>query len=398
MIYFSQIFNRKNDFFEVFMEKTKTTLDGKKIIIVRSNLKDRDPWLVKNIDTLIRGGFIVTLLCWNRESNSNLTKSKKNNEKYEEIRININAPYGIAILFFLPIWWVLGFFKLLATTWDIVHAINLDSIFPAIIASKIKKKPIVYEIYDVYADLIILPKSLRKIGIFIEKKFMQISDAIIIANESQEKELNGISNNNLTVIYNTPPDFFKIKTIKRKDTFTIFYAGVLYNNRPLNIDKVLEAITDIDKVQLVIAGYGNGVNDIKQMVKKSKNKAKYIGKISYSEVLDKTIKSDLLFALYDPIVPAVRHASCNKLFEAMMAHKPIIVGDGTAMADMVEKENCGIVVNTNNVDEIKKAILTLKNNPKQYTKLGANGRHAYVTKYNREIMENRLLDLYKNIF
>lgn len=109
------------------------------------------------------------------------------------------------------------------------------------------------------------------------------------------------------------------------------------------------------------------------------------------------MKEDVLFATYDPIYPTNRYASPNKLFEAMMCHKPIIVNDGTSMADIVRRENCGIVVPYGDVNELKNAILKLKNNPQLYGRLGVNGRNAYDTKYSWKIMEQRLLDVYKHI-
>lgn len=375
----------------------------RRVILIKTNLLDRDPWLAKEIDTLKRGGYSITLLCWDRDCKSLQSEPREETEDFTEIRLKFKAPYGIKILPFLPIWWFFEFLWLMRAEWNIVHAINFDSIFPALIAGKLKKQMIVYEIYDVYADLILLPHWLRKILINLEKFFMRHANAMIIANEAQVKELNGIPNNNIIEIYNTPPDYFKKLCEQRnekgqkKDVFTIFYAGVLYRSRPMNLEKVFMAIKNIDDVKLIVAGYGDHVTDIEKWVKESKGKAEFISKINYTEVLKRTMVCDLLFALYDPIILSVRHATCNKLFEAMMCQKPILVSKGTAMADMVYKENCGLVVDCNSIDEIKKAIIRLKDNPGLCRQIGENGRRAYELKYNREIMEHRLLTFYHDI-
>lgn len=372
-------------------------IDKKKVILVRANLIDRDPWLAKEIDSLRHGGYAITLLCWDRDCKAPIPKQEDEVEDYREIRIRFKAPYGIKTLPFIPIWWFIVFFRLIMMKWDIVHGINFDSNIPAVIAGKLKRRPIIYEIFDVYADLMVLPRPLRQIGVYIEKRFMQLANAVIIANEAQEKELNGIPNSKKIVMYNTPPDYFKKISAQRNDIFTIFYAGVLYRSRPMNLDKVFQAIKKIDDVRLIIAGYGDQVDDIKQWVNEAASKTKFIGKISYTEVLERSMTCDLLFALYDPVVPSVRHASCNKLFEGMMCQKPILVSKGTAMEDMVYKENCGLVVDCNSVDEIRKAIKRLKDDPELCDQLGANGRRAYEQKYNREIMEHRLLTFYHEI-
>ncbi len=369
----------------------------KRVILIRTNLMDRDPWLAKEIDTLKRGGYAITLLCWDRDSKASRAQRWETGDNYKEIRLSLKAPWGGKILLFLPIWWCFVFFWVTVQRWDMAHAINFDSIVPAVIAAKQKKQPIIYEIFDVYADAIVLPQLLRQIGIYIDKIFMRLANAVIIANEAQERELNGIPNSNIVAIYNPPPDYFGKLDTQENEIFTIFYAGVLLRSRPMNLEKVFQAIRNTDKVRLVIAGYGDQVKEIELWASEAADKVTFIGKISYTEVLERTMTSDLLFALYDPIVSSVRHASCNKVFEAMMGHKPILVSKGTAMADMVEKENCGLVVDCNSVEEIRQAIVRLKESPELCRQLGANGRRAYEQKYSKEIMEHRLLTLYRQI-
>ena len=63
----------------------------------------------------------------------------------------------------------------------------------------------------------------------------------------------------------------------------------------------------------------------------------------------------------------------------------------------VLEENCGLVVDANNVEEIKEAILKLRDNPKLCAELGANARRAYEERYSWEIMEQRLLALYREL-
>jgi len=66
----------------------------------------------------------------------------------------------------------------------------------------------------------------------------------------------------------------------------------------------------------------------------------------------------------------------------------------TAMVDIVKKENYEIVVPYGDVDAIKHALLTLKNDPDMSKRLWENGRRAYETKYDWGIMEKRLVNEY----
>lgn len=372
-------------------------MDKKRIILIKTNLLDRDPRLAKEIDTLSRGGYVVTLLCWDRDCKDSGSQKREIGAYYKEIRLKLRAPWGLKVVPFLPIWWCFEFFWLVVSTWDVAHAINFDCVIPAVIIGKFKRRPIIYEIFDVYADQVVLPRVLREIGVRAEKSLMCLATAIIVANEAQPKEIGGIPNSNVVGVYNSPPDLFKRLTVQGDDTFTIFFAGVLQRSRRANLDKVCQAIRDIGGARLIIAGYGDEVGDIKRWVKEAAGKAKFIGKISYAKVLEITMRSDLLFVLYDPIVLTTRYAGCNKLFEAMMCHKPILVSKRTAMADIVEKENCGLAVDSSSVEEIQEAVVKLKEDPELYCRLGANGRRAYEKKYSWEIMEQRLIALYQQI-
>lgn len=370
-------------------------MNNKSIILIKSNLLDIDPRLQKEFEALNKEGYSIKLLCWDRECSKELTNEKDN--RYSEMRLHFKAPYGVRILMYLPIWWLFELYSLIKSDAILIHAINLDSAIPAIIASRIKRVPLIYEIFDVYVDTIILPKLIRDFFVSIERIITQFADAIIIVSEGQIEELRGIPNENTIIINNSPPDIFKNRT-NENDKFIIFFAGVLQRSRHLNLKNIFNAVRDLEEVKVIIAGYGDCVDEIKSFASKNQRKIEFIGKISYAEVLEMSQKADLLFALYDPIVPTIKVAGANKLFEAMMSGKPILVSKGTAMADIVEKEDCGLIVDYNDVNDIKKAIILLKENRKLYNHLSENGRKAYLNKYSDSIMKKRLLNLYNEIF
>ncbi len=365
----------------------------KKAVFVRSNLIDRDPWLAREIETVKQNGYSITLICWDRDCQDNSPQWTPGDD-YREIRLRLRAPWGARVLPLMMLWWCFAFFWLMAVRGNMVHAVNLDSGIPAVIAGKLRRRRVVYEIFDVYADLMMWPQLVRNIGVGIEKIVIRLADAVVLSNEAQKKELKGVPNRNVAVIYNTPPDTFSPFLARANDRYTLFYAGVLYRSRPLNLDKVMRIVNNMNGIKLVVAGYGDLAEEIARSARASEGKIEFIGKISHAEVLQRTAESDLLFALYSPQVVAVKHASCNKLFEAMMCQKPIIVCKGTAMAELVESEGCGLVVDPSNEAEIREAIVRLREDPGLSGRLAANGRRAFKEKFDRRIMEERLLALY----
>ena len=370
------------------------------VVLTKTNLLDRDPRLSKEIGSLKKEGCSVVLLCWDRDRITSSREERIDN-KYKEIRFRFKAPYGVKVLPFLPLWWCFEFYWLLKMRVNLIHAINFDTIFPAIIVGKIKKTAVVYEMFDTYEDEIALPCILRNILLNIDKYFMYIVKAVIIVDEARLDEFKGIPNNNVVVIYNSPPDILEsidFPLIRQQcEKFVIFYAGALYTARGTKLNNVLSAIKQIEGCKIIIAGYGDQVGEIESWANEAPDKVQFIGKIDYSEVVERTLTSDLAIALYDPAIMNIKYTSANKLFEAMMCRKPIIVSKDTGSANIVNKMACGLTVNCNDINEIKDAILMLKKSPKLYRQLAANGRIAYEKEFSWNIMAQRLIDLYHEV-
>jgi glycosyltransferase involved in cell wall biosynthesis len=367
-----------------------------RVVIVRAALETVSPRGPKTAQVLSSHGHNVILLGWDRECKYPKVSRE---EHYEARRIRFRAPFGPKVLAFLPIWWMFEFLWLVRHKWDVVQAMDFDTIMPAVVAAKIKRKKVIYEIADIYYKLVKLPGWFASICIFVDKLFIRCADGMVLASEGAVKELHGIPNKNVVVILNSPPDLCGEPQVaaKDKDIFTIFYAGALFRSRKSNLDKVFQAIKSMNKVRMVVAGYGDEVDQITAWAGEAKDKVQFLGKISYSQVLAKTAEANLLVALYDPSVYVHRWAYPTKLFEAMMCGKPILVSKGSAMAELVDRENCGLAVDCQSGEEIKQAIAKLKQNPELCNLLGANGRKVYEREYRWDVMEKRLLSLYSAI-
>ena len=379
----------------------RTTSNNINITLIKASNPDDDPRLIKEINSIKKFGFKITMLCWNRgnEISDNYFEITDN---YSVKRFNFRAPIGPAtVIFFWPIWWLYMLFWLLRMNWDIVHVLNYDSALPALIAGKLKNKPVIYEILDTTYDAPSIPNVIRKIFVFFDRLLMFFSDAVILVDENQIEQFCSIPNLRLFIIYDSALDIFgKYSFQNRKihnGDIIILYVGSLSRRRHLNLDKLCSAIQGLKGVRLLIAGYGDLVGDIKEWANQSNGAINFIGRIDYSEALKMSLQADALVVLRDSNIRANKYICGSKIWEAMMSGKPILVNKGTSTADKVDKENCGLVVDANNVEEIKDAIIKLRDNPELCEELGANGRRAYEERYSWEIMEKRLLDLYREL-
>lgn len=371
----------------------------KHVIFVMANPPDQDIRISKEASTLKQAGYVTELLYWDRSCKS---KGLKDTEEYynEKICLRLKAPSGTMLIPLFPIWWSFVLVNLLVRKWDIVHALNLHTIIPALMAGKLKGNPVIYEILDVYEA--ILPRVLRTICMVVDKFFMRFADSVIVADEMQVEGMGGIPNHNIVPIYDSPPDTLSQKDTgylgnQMKENFMLFYAGVLDRKRRLNLDKVIEAITEIEGVKLMIAGYGDLTEGIRKLSSQMPDKIEFIGKISYEEVISRGIKADLFFVLRDPLMPTHRYTCGSTLFNAMICSKPILVNQGTSTTRKVSEENCGLVVNSNSIEEIRRAITKLKEDRQLYQELAGNARKAYEQRYSWQIMERRLVALYREL-
>ena len=65
--------------------------------------------------------------------------------------------------------------------------------------------------------------------------------------------------------------------------------------------------------------------------------------------------------------------------------------------ELINDTNCGILVDYGNLDEIKQAIITLKDNPELRKFYATNGRQAFLKKYNWIKMEEKLYATYDRL-
>jgi len=352
-----------------------------------------DTRLRKEVDTLLKCGYEVKVIIWER--GWPFTCDKKVDVK----GLGLNAPIGrINSLLYFPIWFLYLFFWLFKSEWDVVHAVNFDTYLFSLIASKIKNKPIIYDIYDFYGDM--MPSILRNIIIKVDKRLLPFSDVLILADESRVEQIGGNIHKNIFTINNSPEEdnFDKNYYADNINMFKVFIGGKILKERCLDV--VISAIGKIEGVKLSIRGHCDETDykqQIIQLSQKFDNIDIYLDGVPYEEIVKGTLSADLTIALYDPDIPNNKYASPNKLFEAMASKIPIIVNENTSMADIVRKEKCGIVIPYGNEEALIWAVSRLKNDLSLQKRLGDNGRKAYENKYNWTIMENRLNSIYCHV-
>ena len=365
-----------------------------KVLFIRSN--SFSPRVIKEAKSVVKGGYDVSLFIWNRNEDD---ISKNHGTEYSLYEFKRSVPFGSFRLFYYWfIWWYAIIKHIMKHDYDIIHVCGVDSYPPVIIGKFLVKYSIIYDIFDFFGPSLPgnTPNIVRNFLTGVEKFLIRFADAVIIVDESRLSQLSGSKVSKLTIIVNCVPDNFENlkKYEKISDRFVIFYGGMLSKSR--GIIQLIEAIKDEPNLELVVAGTGEDEIELIEMFNKYDN-ITYIGQVSHLEALKLTYMSTVIFGFYDPVVPNNQLASPNKLFEAMMCATPIVVNEETTMANIVMDENCGVIVPYSDVRRLKNTLIKLKNDQYYCKNLGLNGRLAFEKRYNWQIMENRLINLYNTL-
>lgn len=352
-----------------------------------------EPRIRKEAGTLARAGYDVHAILWDREC------EYPEEEEREGIRIHrfpLRAPEGkpdLALL--LPRWWSFLFFRLLALQPNVVHAVDFDTVVPALAAARLAGARLAYDIFDFYAEMITAPLSPRFRALLAnwERRMIERADVVILPDLRRKEQFGRSSPRSVVEILNVPEDHGPAGRADETGPFWIFYGGMISKDRGL-ID--LLAACEATGARLLVAGHGPDEAELVDELESSPA-ASFLGTVSYEEILRQTANAHAIAALYDPSVPNNRYAAPNKLFEAMMLSKPVLVSEGTLPATIVREEGCGIIVTYGDREALKRALESLMLSPEASAEMGRRGRAAFERRYNWSAMEPVLLETYDGL-
>jgi glycosyltransferase involved in cell wall biosynthesis len=369
------------------------------IVVVRTtNSVIYDPRVKKIVGSLSKR-YSVSVLGWNRDK---VTEEKIKNYlvKLELFKLETSfwkpslTRIFIRLLYFAPSLWTWIFFKLLVNRPKVVHACDLDSVLPCYIYKVLFRKKLVFDVFDRYA-MTFIPKKFRilyRIINFTEELFSKHSDVLIVANG--EKSLRTFLKRPTysEVVLNYPDDYFADRShpSKKNDIFTVAFTGHIRRHRGL--ETLTSIIRDLKDIQLVITGRTEDKLLLNQI--RSTQNVKYVGLLDDSGLLEIEATSNLIVAFYDPVFFHNNMPLPNKIFEAMMCSTPIVTNVAN---EIVNETKCGILVEYDNIEQIRQALITLRDNRELRKTLGDNGRKAFLEKYNWKIMEDRLYKVYDDL-
>ena len=370
--------------------------DPLQVVMLRSNPVAPDPRVSKTAASLAAAGYRVTIFCWDRLQQ---VLAGDNLPGVTIIRRQISGQYASGLRNLIPLLrWQAALFAWLFSQRrqiTVIHACDFDTVLPAYVISRLFHIPLIYDIFDFYADNIrSISPAVARIVAMLDRRVISRVDGVILADVNRLEQLKPAVPKRHIVIYNTPPDRYAPGTDALANKFTIAYAGQLLINRGLQ--ELVALIGRHPEWQLNLAGFGGDADQIMDAAKTFEN-ISLSGAVPYEEALRMMREAQVIYALYDPSLPNHRYASPNKLFEAMMLAKPIIAARGTGIDKLVEREGIGLVVPYGDTGALEQALIFLSQNPVQAHEMGLRARICYENSYKWSKMEYELLAFYRQV-
>ncbi|WP_203248016.1 glycosyltransferase family 4 protein [Sporosarcina beigongshangi] len=377
-----------------------------RIMMARSNPVNPDPRVEKELNTLLTYGYDLRVLAWERNLEQQLEKRDVVSLDNGQVQIDLfrkEALFGRGII---NLWSLLLFQLFLLKKlihyrkeYDVIHACDFDTVIPAFIVSKIFRKKYVYDVFDYYVDAFRVPTILKPIIEGLDIRMMNKADAVIIVNESRIEQIRKSVPKSLWIIHNSPVrlpsvngGFVPMGELNKKLKFV--YVGVLSKSRFLL--EIAEVIAKFKDAELHIGGFGDLESYFKKQSVKYDN-IFYYGKLDYESTLALTRYCDVMLAIYNPVVPNHRFSSPNKLYEAMLLKKPIIVAEQTGIDEIVAANHTGFVIAYDKLSLTALIEQLLQTNPYVFLEMGIRSHRLYVEKYAWSIMGERLIRLYEQL-
>lgn len=176
-----------------------------------------------------------------------------------------------------------------------------------------------------------------------------------------------------------------------------FTGGITKFDKLEFLLEAADKLKDDDKIRFVIVGKGmekeNFINQAKEM---GLTNVTFLPPVSKKAVPSVLREADALYIVL-PYCTLYRYGvSINKVYDYMMAGKPLIYGVEASNNEVAEAD-CGITVDNRDVDSLVKAIRDLEDMPAEELKrLGDNGQKWVLDNCEYKVLANRFLEAIKN--
>lgn len=372
-----------------------------KVLFIRSNPVNPDSRVEKEANSLIRAGYDVTVLGWDRDADYDICESTLllPDGTAKCYRVGIKASYGSGLRNLKNLaryqFEILRFLQKHKKEFDVIHACDFDTAFTALHFINRKQTKFVYDIFDYYADAMQIPSILKPLIVALDSHIIAKADATIICTEQRREQIGNTHPRLLEVIHNSPPTVeYENESILSSPVMKIAYFGILCPEGRL-IRELMEIVAQNTQYELHIGGFGQLADEVNNYSQRYKNII-YYGRTPYQDVLRIESQCDILTAIYDPAVPNHYYAAPNKFYEALMLGKPVVMARNTGMSNVITENDVGELIEYG-FEGLANGLTSLWNKQTEWVTMGKRMKQLYKESYSWNQMEARLVTLYNGV-
>lgn len=359
-----------------------------KIFFTVTNDLSYDQRMIRICTSLAAEGFEVVLV--GRKLKKSIQLKKQN---FCQKRFNVFFDKGF--LFYAE-FNIRLFFYLLFKKFDAVCSIDLDTILPGILISKIKKTKRIYDAHELFCEM---AEIKRRPGIYRIWKFIESVTVPHYQNgytvnafiASEFKRMYGV---NYSVIRNIAPSNTSLVNSAR-ESFIIYQGAV---NEGRCFETLIPAMRKVN-VPLYIFGDGNFMSKAKQLVKdyKLENKVKFFGMTEPSELLKFTSSAIAGLTLFENKTMNNYYSLANRFFHYMQSATPQICMEYPVYKEINDKYNIALLIPEATEENISNAINEIVINKNLWNTLHQNCKKAS-QELNWQNESLKLISFYKTLF
>jgi glycosyltransferase involved in cell wall biosynthesis len=318
--------------------------------------------------------------------------------------------------FFKAAWiFIRGVLWLMQTPADIYHALDLPALPACYIASRLRRKPLIFESYELpfstlaLADMTTGRYLLQKFSIpFINHIVPRCASVIAVSAPIVQEMQSRYHLPKVSLVRNILPYQAVVKSDRLRRLLGLdpskriaLYQGYLQPDRGL--DRLIRAAAFLEK-DIVIVMMGKNKLETQARLEALiadegvADQVKIIPSAPYGDLLDWTASADLGLIVYVPdYSPNVRMMLPNKLFEFLLAGVPVLATQLDAVEEIIKTYDVGQIVTSVEPAAIGAAINRMLLDAAALHRMSQNALTAAKTDLNWEKESLQLSSLYEDI-
>jgi len=363
----------------------------RKIVCTVTNDLTYDQRMIRICNTLTEAGFAVELVGRQRPSSLPLE-----NQPFRQRRLRCRFHRGklFYLEYNLRLLW-----RLLRHRSDIICAVDLDTIAPAVLASRIRGSVVVYDAHEYFTEVpeVIRRRSVQRIWEAVARWAIPQTRLAYTVGPKLAEVFSRRYGKSFEVIRNVPVRQPAPPPSEPQRPVVILYQGAL--NECRGLEESIRAMQRIDKAQLWLAGEGDLSQTLRQLTRDLglEGRVRFLGFVKPAELQSLTPRAYLGLNLLHNRGLSYYYSLANKAFDYIQAHRPSLQMDFPEYRQLQEEYGAFHLLPELCPEAIAKAIRLLIEDPDYYASLQENCRRAAkVFCWERE--SRRLVGLYEGLW